>query len=74
MLSFNLNTRYKYLLTLNNSFRITEQQDEFLKQAVIEQRTYEQIAQNLHVPRSTLSIWWEELKTEREALAILGDI
>jgi hypothetical protein len=53
---------------------MTEQQAEFLKLAVIEQKTYEEIGITLNVPRSELSKWWEELKTEREALALLRDV
>lgn len=53
---------------------MTQQQAEFLKLVVVEQKTYEYIAQALNVPRSDLSNWWEELKTEREALAILRDV
>src|SRR5687767_10752558 len=53
---------------------MTEQQAEFLKLAVIEQKTYEKIAQTLNVPRSDLSKWWEELKTERETLSLLREV
>jgi hypothetical protein len=68
---------YNFLVKLLNSRlykRMTEQQAEFLKLAVIEHKTYEKIAQTLSVPRSELTKWWEELKTEREALSLLRDV
>jgi 5-methylcytosine-specific restriction endonuclease McrA len=48
---------------------MTEQQAEFLKLAVIEQKTYLSISTTLNVSRAELSRWWEELKIERELLS-----
>lgn len=48
---------------------MTEQQEKFLKLAVIDQVKYHDISRELNVGTKTLSIWWDELKTERELLS-----
>jgi len=48
---------------------MTEKQKEFLKLAVVGQKTYEQIEVELGIPRKVFSLWWDELKDERENLS-----
>jgi transposase len=50
---------------------ISEQQKEFLNLCVVEQLSYKTIAEKLGVPNSTLTIWYEELKEERLAIATI---
>ena len=48
---------------------MTEQQQKFLSLAFIKQEKYESISQQIGEKRETLSLWWEELKAEREELS-----
>lgn len=47
---------------------------EFLKLAILEQMKYADITARLNVDQKTLSLWWEELKPEREKLSALHQL
>ncbi|MFA9392550.1 MAG: hypothetical protein ACERKD_22255 [Prolixibacteraceae bacterium] len=48
---------------------MTEQQEQFLHLCLVEQTDYKTISQKLNVPRPTLTVWYEELKAERQKIA-----
>ncbi len=50
---------------------MTSQQTEFLQRAILQQQKFDQIATEMGVPRPQVSLWWEELKEEREELAAI---
>lgn len=50
---------------------MTEQKEEFLKYAVIEQLKYDEIEIKLGISRTVFSPWWEELKVRRIYLSWL---
>jgi hypothetical protein len=53
----------------NTIFKMTEQQKEFLRLHVICDVDYNTISQKINVPKSTLSKWYEDLRSERERIA-----
>lgn len=48
---------------------MTKQQETFLELAILDQMKYADISRKMNVDPRTLSIWWDELKTEREKLS-----
>ena len=50
---------------------MTSTQKEFLQLCIVEQLKYKEIATKLNVPRSTLTIWYEELKEVRQKIAAI---
>ncbi|AEV34365.1 hypothetical protein Oweho_3416 [Owenweeksia hongkongensis DSM 17368] len=48
---------------------MTKDQETFLYRALIKGDKYADIASDLDLPSKTLSIWWEELKPQREHIA-----
>ncbi len=48
---------------------MTKQQEEFLELAILDQMKYADISKRMDIDQKTLSNWWNELKTEREALS-----
>src|SRR5688500_8214568 len=48
---------------------ITPQQKEFLRLHIICGKSFNEISQELVVPRSVLTTWYEDLRTERERIA-----
>lgn len=48
---------------------MTNQEKQFLQLAIIDQLKYDEISTQLQVERKQLSIWWDELKEERERLS-----
>ena len=48
---------------------ITPLQKEFLKLAVVQQYSYDEIETILNIPRKELSLWWNNLKDTREKLS-----
>jgi 5-methylcytosine-specific restriction endonuclease McrA len=53
---------------------MTDPQKEFLRRHLIEQEPYQTIINQMGVTRSDLSGWYEELKTERMAIAKIRDL
>lgn len=53
---------------------MTKQQEEFLELAILDQMKYAKISKKINVDQKTLSIWWVELKSERETLSTLRQI
>jgi 5-methylcytosine-specific restriction endonuclease McrA len=53
---------------------MTDPQKEFLRRHLIEQESYQTIISQMGVTRSDLSGWYEELKTERMAIAKIRDL
>lgn len=51
-----------------------EKQDQYLKLAVIEQKSYDEITKILEIDRTLVSQWWDELKVQREYLSKLRKI
>ena len=58
---------------LDHIKKMTETQTKFLRLAVIDGKKYDEIQELLGIDRKEFSIWWNELKTEREYLAIIRD-
>jgi hypothetical protein len=52
---------------------MTEKQKEFLRLAVVEKLSYDEIAIKLKIDRNLFAPWWNELKEEREYLTIIRD-
>lgn len=50
---------------------MTPEQETFLYRAVIDGATYDTLKDELGVDRKDLSKWWDDLKDEREALALI---
>lgn len=50
---------------------MTEKQQQFLNLAIIDQKGYDEIVNELNIDRKTLTKWWDELKEEREILSKL---
>lgn len=50
---------------------MTKQQEEFLELAILDQMKYADISKKMNVAQKKLSIWWDELKIERETLSNL---
>lgn len=53
---------------------MTKKQEQYLKLAVIEQKSYEEISKILEIDRTFVSQWWDELKVQREYLSKLRKI
>ena len=53
---------------------MTEQQEKFLRLAVIDQLNYDEIEKKLGIPRKIFAPWWNALKKEREYLSIIRKI
>ena len=53
---------------------MTNEQQEFLRLAVVEQKHYEEIGKLMGSDAKQLRIWWDELKVEREELSALRKI
>ena len=53
---------------------MTDDLKKILELAVVEQDSYDNIAQEMKVTRKQLSMWWEELKEEREKLSRIRKI
>ena len=53
---------------------MTEQQEEFLRLAVVNQLKYDDIERELGISRKTFAPWWNELKEEREYLSSIRKI
>ncbi len=53
---------------------MTANQQTFLRLAVIEQKKYGDIEQEMGVDRAQLPKWWDELKDEREQLSKIRQI
>jgi 5-methylcytosine-specific restriction endonuclease McrA len=53
---------------------MTKQQEDFLELSILEQMKYADISKKMNVDQKTLSIWWDELKTEREKLSTYRQI
>lgn len=53
---------------------MTDQQKEFLFQAVIEQESYDTISLKTGIDRGNFTKWWEELKEEREELSAIRQL
>lgn len=53
---------------------MSDQQKEFLHLCIVEQKSYEIIAQKMNVPKATLTTWYEELKDERLKIAAIRNL
>lgn len=53
---------------------MNEQQQKFLKLAVVNQLSYDEIEKVLDLSRQTFAPWWDEFKEEREYLASIRSI
>ena len=53
---------------------MTDEQKTFLELAVIRQLPYDQIAEKTGIPREKFTLWWEELKEEKEKLSKIRQI
>jgi hypothetical protein len=53
---------------------MTDIQKQFLELAVIKQVEFDKIPLNMDIDRKTVSLWWNELKNEREKLSELRQI
>lgn len=49
---------------------MNKEQKKFLQLHLVEQRNYDFISKELGVPKSTLSLWYEDLKEERTKIAL----
>jgi hypothetical protein len=54
--------------------QLDEQQTEFLRLAVVEQKSYGEIEKILGIERKVISLWWEELKEPREKLSAIRQV
>jgi 5-methylcytosine-specific restriction endonuclease McrA len=53
----------------NINTEMTPQQEKFLHLYLVDQLTYDEVAQEMGVPRVTLTEWYDTLKTERTRIA-----
>ncbi len=53
---------------------MTEKQKEFLNLCICEQKSFKEIAEKLGVSQPTISLWYEELKEERTAMAAVRNL
>lgn len=53
---------------------MTDQQNEFLRLCIVEQLNYKTITEQTGLPNSTMTIWYEELKEERLAIASIRNL
>lgn len=59
---------------MSHTVKMTEEHKTFLELAVVQQLPYEQISSQMGVSRDLLSLWWEELKEQRESLSKVRQI
>lgn len=58
----------------NKQYKMTELQKKFIDLAVVQLKKYDEISEILGVEKKELSVWWKELKEEREAIAKVKSI
>ncbi len=73
-ISRNLTPYHDWAHSLQIFFKMTEPQAEFLRLYIVCQLDYKTVSELLQVPKTTLSLWYEELRAEREVIAKIRNV